>query len=118
MDWKLPGSGEDFLDDKRITNNYLLTRRDSVKFTISDQRDYETAKEVYEDYIIRKDTRQTKLVGTPTRAAEVTPQVFAGVAWGKLANADLVKWMQHDGLPWRLNVQVHNYIWNREQRGI
>jgi 7-carboxy-7-deazaguanine synthase len=103
MDWKLPGSGEaDTGTEERISNFGGLSWKDAVKFTIADRDDYEQAKRVYYAY---KDVNDM-------------PTWFYGVVWGKLDNAELVKWVLEDGLPWRHNMQVHNMIWDRTQRGI
>lgn len=107
MDWKLPGSGEMTYVEQRLYNMGRLIiasengwNTQSVKFTIADRRDYETAKRIWEEYI-------------PHHV-----QVFYGVVWGQLTNATLVRWAMEDKLPWRLNVQVHNHIWDRRRRGI
>lgn len=104
MDWKLPGSGEDPNNLKRHKNLELLaeSNRHAVKFVIKDWADFVSAKHLWQDFL------QTR------------PQieVFYGVAWGHLENAELINWVLEHQLPWRLNVQVHNYIWDRSQRGI
>lgn len=102
MDWKLPGSGEDPLNENRFKNLANLTDKDSVKFVIKDEEDYETAKVLWREHI-----------------ADSSPvEVYFGVAWDHITNATLVGWVLEDGLPWRLNVQQHNYIWDRRKRGI
>lgn len=102
MDWKLPGSGEAVTGQEvRLSNVEKLTYGDSVKFTIADREDYVRAKQYYEDYVEKKGL-----------------EVFAGVVWDKLTNEQLVEWMLEDGLGWRLNVQVHNHVWDRNKRGI
>lgn len=108
MDWKLPGSGEYKVNDHiRRANVKALTDQVydnlSVKFTIASREDYLTAARIY--------------MNTIENLAHI-PQVFAGVVWGKLTNEELVDWMLADGLWWRLNVQVHNHIWDRNKRGI
>jgi len=37
---------------------------------------------------------------------------------GVLAPQDLAAWMLADGLPVRLQLQVHKYIWGAEARGV
>ncbi len=100
MDWKLPGSGEDPDNENRFKNLEMLTGHDVVKFTIADRTDYQLAKNLYYEFI--------EPLGVP---------VFYGVAWGKLEPKELVAWVLEDGLDWRLNMQVHNIIWPRDQRG-
>lgn len=108
MDWKLPGSGEDSYNETRIENFDRLIMSDmaeehSIKFTIADRFDYDEAKHLYWSYRM---------------AVRWPGKVYAGVVWGQLENAELVEWIMHDQLPWYLNVQVHNHIWDRTQRGI
>lgn len=101
MDWKLPGSGEDPYNRVRLENLVQLKKTDRVKFVISDGNDFGVAMELWHKY------------------HDWTEATFtAGVAWGKLETEELVSWMLRMELPWELNVQVHNYIWNREKRGI
>lgn len=102
MDWKLPGSGEDPLDPMRLTNLKELGEKDSIKFVIKDMEDFNVAQELYHKYVEGK-----SLV-----------QVFYGVAWGSISNADLIDLVLTAQLPWRLNMQIHNVIWDRNLRGI
>lgn len=108
MDWKLGGSGEaESGAAVRVRNFVRMTQNAaswlSVKFTIASRDDYLQAKAIYDRYIME---------------ADHLPEVFAGVVWGKLTNEQLVEWMLEDGLWWKLNVQVHNHIWDRSRRGI
>lgn len=100
LDWKLPGSGEVTFDSIRLKNIRSMGSNDSIKFTIAHYEDYKMAKSLWCNMPIGPH------------------QVFAGVVWGKLKEAELASWMLEDELPWQLNVQVHNHIWNRDQRGI
>lgn len=102
MDWKLPGSGEDPLNEVRLLNLMELGEKDAIKFVIKDQEDFNVARELYVKYVENK-----SLV-----------QVFYGVAWDSISNADLVDLVLTAELPWRLNMQVHNIIWDRNLRGI
>lgn len=102
MDWKLPGSGEDPNNLNRLRNLQNLTDEDAVKFVIKDRVDFDTAVDLYE-----KNIRFDSPV-----------EVYYGVAWDQMTNATLVGWVLEEKLPWRLNVQMHNYIWDRRKRGI
>jgi 7-carboxy-7-deazaguanine synthase len=102
MDWKLPGSGEDPLNQNRLTNLKELGEKDAIKFVIKDVEDFDVARELYVKYVQDK-----SLV-----------QVFYGVAWGSISNADLIDMVLTADLPWRLNMQIHNIIWDRNLRGI
>lgn len=101
MDWKLPGSGEDYTNPTRIINLQALTARDAVKFTIANEADYEFAKGMYLKHI-----------------AGSSAKVYAGVVWGQLENETLVKWILDDNLPWLYTMQIHNHIFDRKKRGI
>jgi 7-carboxy-7-deazaguanine synthase len=112
MDWKLPGSREYYVGrDVRLDNLSKLTCSDLnvVKFTIKNRDDFERAVHIWQDCV-----RPTGL------------DVYAGIVWNdgtlktppQCTNADLVKWILENRLPWKYNVQVHNYIWERTQRGI
>lgn len=100
MDWKLPGSGEDPYNQMRITNSKYLLAKDSVKFVCKNREDFEVAKNMYHLYLSK------------TRA-----QVYYGVVWnGPLQAKEIVEWVLEEGLPWKLNLQVHNMIWPAHER--
>lgn len=110
VDYKLPGSGEliegptvERYNENRNKLVDLLGEEDAVKFTIADAVDFETAVEVYERYL---------------KDVEGSPQVYAGVVWGALETQELVTWMQTHELPWKLNVQVHKYVWDPNKVGV
>jgi 7-carboxy-7-deazaguanine synthase len=106
MDWKLPGSGEDMTRYEAMRWENLHSLSDiygnAIKFTITDRNDFLSARLTWEEML--------------TKGIEI--DVYAGIVWGKLENKTLVEWMQESKLPWKLNVQQHNYIWDRTQRGI
>lgn len=107
MDWKLPGSGDVFSDKWINTraNNLILMghagKKQSVKFTIANLADYQMAKDTAK--VVEKFDNIT---------------IYFGAVWGKWTEAHLVEKMLEDGLPYNLNVQMHNYIWDRNKRGI
>jgi 7-carboxy-7-deazaguanine synthase len=101
MDWKLPGSGEDHLNKVRAELNLPgLDEKDAVKFVCKDITDIELAEDLWEAYIKDK---------SPV-------QVFYGQAWGTISNAELAGYVMTHSLPWRLNVQLHQYIWSPNER--
>jgi len=108
MDWKLPGSGEDPYNQQRIQNvRHHLGRYDAVKFVCANRSDFDLALDLKAAYVDND----------PERAPWNTPHVYVGVAWGLLEEAELVEWIlkaKIDNL--ELNVQVHNYIWPRDER--
>lgn len=109
MDWKLPGSGEDHFDPIRLKNLEQMKAypysEQAVKFVVKNKSDFQVAHSLWAKHL--KDT---------------PIQTFTGRVWSDdpeaLTDAQLVQWVLDAGLNWRLNVQVHNYVWNRTQRGI
>lgn len=105
MDWKLPGSGEDVHNPVRIKNLEELKTTahvQSVKFTIADKTDFRYAVDMYNQYM--KDDEF---------------QIWAGIVWNKnLTNAELIRWIFENKLPWNFSMQVHNHVWDRKKRGI
>ena len=103
LDWKLPGSGENPDNQERIENLKLIdTANNSIKFTVSNVDDLKMAKGIWVNHLM-----------------ESPLQVFCGVAWGKLGNDVVLDFIKANRLPWRLNVQTHNYIYGGPtQRGI
>lgn len=100
VDVKCPGSGES--DKVDWDNLRRVTPKDQVKFVIRDRADYEFAREV----IARE-----QLVG------RVGAILFSPVH-GVMSPKNLAAWMLEDGLPVRLQLQAHKYIWGADVRGV
>ncbi len=97
VDVKTPGSGE---SERNLWSNLgLLTPRDEVKFVLTGAPDYAWAKTVLAEYSI------------PERC----PVLFSP-AWGGLEPTHLAEWVLRDGLPVRVQVQLHKLLW-QEGRG-
>ncbi len=105
MDWKLEGSGElnSFMEE-RVKNVAKLRRVDGVKFVICSSKDLNDAYRTWE-YL------------TDTIKA-LQPQFWVGAAWDRYDPAVLVEFIEQRGLPWRLNLQTHKYIWPADERGV
>lgn len=105
VDWKLPGSGEDYKDTWQVfqSNFENLNTLDAIKFTIKDRADYVAAKHRYEDDI---------------KGIQDEPLVYAGVVWGAMDTEELCGWMLDDALDWHLNVQVHKFVWAPDKIGV
>jgi 7-carboxy-7-deazaguanine synthase len=100
MDWKLQGSGEaNTAREKRIINAAKLRRKDSIKFVVKDLEDLTEAHGVW----------------MHLRDLGVIAEFWVGAAWGHIKDADIVEFVLHHGLPWRLNVQQHKYVWDPEE---
>jgi 7-carboxy-7-deazaguanine synthase len=100
VDVKCPASGEAANND--WSNLDALAPHDEVKFVIQDRRDYEFAVDVV--------TRH----GLAARCAAV---LFSPVH-GVLDPRTLSEWMLADGVPARLQLQLHKYIWPAATRGV
>lgn len=103
MDWKLPGSNEVVYPVGRMMNVNKLRSNvlHAVKFTIKDRQDYEVAKQIWQQNL---------------KGHAVT--IWYGTVWSALDNSELIGWVLEDGLPWNFTMQVHNHVWNRNERGI
>jgi len=107
VDVKCPDSGEP--DTFEMRNLEMLSERDEVKFVLSTRRDYEFAREF---------TREHGL------AARVKQVLFSPVfedpagKWAGLEPRMLVEWILADGLPVRLGLQLHKFIWEPATKGV
>lgn len=105
LDWKLPGSGEktDYDPDSIVMQNINHLRDDdALKFTVKDWNDYGNARVLWNTIL-----PMTSFGGV----------VYCGPVWGEIDSSELAAWMLKDGLPWRLNTQVHKYVWPADARG-
>ena len=107
VDVKCPDSGEP--DRFEVRNLEALGRNDEVKFVISTRRDYEFAREF---------TARNHL---HDRVREV---LFSPVfddpegKWQGLQPRQLVEWILEDGLPVRLGLQIHKFVWDPATKGV
>lgn len=99
VDFKCPGSGE--VESNDWANLDLLDpSRDELKFVIADRTDYEWAKE------------QVAKRGLARFVVHFSPE-FEG-----MDRRDLAEWILSDGLPVRLQLQVHKFVWDPDARGV
>jgi 7-carboxy-7-deazaguanine synthase len=97
VDVKTPGSGE---AERNLWGNLeWLNPRDEVKFVLVGEADYVWAREVL------------RRLGITARC----PVLFSP-AWGILEPTRLAEWILRDGLPVRMQVQLHKLLWS-EARG-
>lgn len=100
LDYKLPGSG---MEAGMNTENYrYLTKEDTVKFVISDKADLTRAREIIEQYQL-----------------EGRCGIYYSPVFGRIRPAEIVD----DMIEHRLNgvhiqLQMHKFIWDPEQRGV
>jgi 7-carboxy-7-deazaguanine synthase len=107
VDVKCPDSGE--ADTFLGSNLESLSAQDEVKFVISTRRDYEFAREF---------TKQHGL-GDRVKAVLFSP-VFADPEgkWEALEPRTMVEWILADGLPVRLGLQLHKFVWHPATKGV
>jgi 7-carboxy-7-deazaguanine synthase len=107
VDVKCPDSGEP--DTFEMRNLEALSENDEVKFVLSTRRDYEFAR----DFTARH--------GLARRVKEI---LFSPVSedpqgkWPGLEPHTLVEWILADGLPVRLGLQLHKFIWDPATKGV
>ena len=77
-----------------------LRPQDEVKFVIADREDYEWSRALLRER------------GWGGRAVLFSP------VHGVLAAGELARWVLEDGLPARVQVQLHKYLWPGVERGI
>jgi 7-carboxy-7-deazaguanine synthase len=99
LDLKTPGSGE--ASRMRWENLADLVPGDAVKFVLRDEADYDWARGILRE-----------------RPLPAGVEVLLSPSHGELAPAALVSWMLRDGVPARLNLQLHKFIWSPEARGV
>lgn len=107
VDVKCPDSGEP--DTFDAANLVAVGQDDEIKFVIASRRDYDFA---------RNFTREHRLV---ERVREV---LFSPVfpdpegQWLGLNARELVEWILADGLPVRLGLQLHKFVWDPATKGV
>ena len=92
IDIKTPGSNEH--EKNKFENLKFLTKKDEIKFVISDKSDYIWAKQK----IIEK------------KINNVSDIIFSPV-YKSLKSSDLADWILEDKLNVRMQLQLHKYIW-------
>ena len=92
-----------------MANLDAIDAKDEIKFVISSRRDYEFARDFTQH--------------TAWRSA--LPKCFfrlcfpdpAG-AWPGLSARELTEWILADGLPVRLGLQLHKFVWDPAIKGV
>lgn len=99
MDLKAPGSGEAEANDWSNLER-LDPDRDELKFVLADRADYEWA------------VRQLREQGLGRFTVHFSP------VFGTLDRRRLAEWILEDGLPVRLQLQLHKLVWEPTARGV
>ena len=100
VDVKCPGSGEG--GTFRMGNLAALQSQDQLKFVLADRRDYEWAREFLAEHPLQD---------------KVEAVLFSPV-FGALEPRSLAEWILEDGLPVRVGLQLHKFIWHPDMRGV
>lgn len=98
VDMKGPSSGESGKMD--TANLSRLRPHDEVKFVIADDADWE------------------HMLGLLPRVDACRNTVNVSPLYGRMPEAELARRILESGLPLRLNLQQHKYIWNPDARGV
>jgi 7-carboxy-7-deazaguanine synthase len=107
VDVKCPDSGEP--DTFRTENLDALDDKDEIKFVIATRRDYEFARDFTAQHNLARRVRE--VIFSPVHA---DPEG----AWPGMNAQDLAAWILEDGLPVRLGLQLHKFIWHPATRGV
>lgn len=99
LDIKCPGSG--CTQHMLWENIEALRPHHEVKFVIADERDFLWAKE---QILLRDLHRRSTVLLSPV--------------WGELTPVALAEWILKAGLPVRLNIQLHKYLWGPDVEGV
>ena len=107
VDVKCPDSGE--TDTFNGQNLAALGLEDEVKFVIASRRDYDFARDFAASHQLAASVRQV-----------LFSPVFADPEgrWPGLDARELAEWILADGLPVRLGLQLHKFIWDPATKGV
>jgi len=107
VDVKCPDSGEP--DTFDAANLDALDENDEIKFVIASRRDYEFARDFTASHKLTE--RVHEVLFSP---------VFADPEgrWPGLNARELAEWILADGLPVRLGLQLHKFIWDPAMKGV
>jgi 7-carboxy-7-deazaguanine synthase len=100
VDVKCPGSGES--GTFCMENLGALSERDQLKFVLTDRADYEWARDFLREH--RLEGKAEALLFSPV--------------FDKLEPRSLAEWILEDGLPVRLGLQLHKFIWHPDMQGV
>ncbi len=112
VDVKCPASG--MAHTFRLENLDALTPSDEVKFVLSDRADYEFARDFIRTHAL--ESRCGAILLSP--AFNKQPSDARTAENMALDPRDLVQWMLDDGLPARLSLQIHKFIWEPRKKGV
>jgi 7-carboxy-7-deazaguanine synthase len=107
VDVKCPDSGE--ADSFDIKNLDALGENDEIKFVIASRRDYDFARDFTERHQLARRVHQVLFSPAfPDKEGK----------WDGLSARELTEWLLADGLPVRLGLQLHKFIWDPATKGV
>ena len=96
MDYKCPSSNMD--EFMNIKNLSLLRKQDVLKFVVGSKKDLDCCRDLVK-YTLA--------------------QVFISPVFGKIEPKEIVEYMlEHDMMDCRVQLQLHKFIWNPQERGV
>jgi 7-carboxy-7-deazaguanine synthase len=107
VDVKCPDSGA--ADTFNLQNLEAVDAKDEIKFVVSSRRDYEFARDFTAQHDLARRVRQVLFSPSFTDPAG---------KWEGLEPRALVEWMLADGLPVRLGLQLHKFVWDPATKGV
>jgi 7-carboxy-7-deazaguanine synthase len=107
VDVKCPDSGE--ADTFDVKNLDAVDDKDEIKFVLSTRRDYEFARDFTLEHQLAQRVKQ--VLFSPAFADP-------NGKWPGLEPRTLVEWILADGLPVRLGLQLHKFIWHPATQGV
>jgi len=106
VDVKCPDSGEFGKFEER--NLDAVDAKDEIKFVVASRRDFEFARDFTREHALAARVRQ--VIFSPVHADP------AG-KWPGLESRALAEWILAEGLPVRLGLQLHKFIWG-DRKGV
>jgi 7-carboxy-7-deazaguanine synthase len=112
VDVKCPDSGEG--GTFRLDNLEVLGRRDEIKFVLSTRADYEFAR----DFTTRHQLSEKVNAVLFSPAFRKDASGARNSSHCLLDPQELADWMIADGVPARLSLQLHKFIWDPAMKGV
>ena len=112
VDVKCPNSGEP--GTFNMENLDTLNSLDEVKFVLSDRIDYEFARDFVSHHNL--DRRVNAVLFSPAFSKEASG--VRDASYCLLDPRELAEWMLADGVPARLGLQIHKFIWDPAMKGV
>src|SRR5262249_26406706 len=97
-----------------LENLEALESQDEIKFVLSDRTDYEFAREFVSRHHLPRRVREVIFSPAFSKDAGGTRDASHCL----LDPRELAEWMLADGVPARLGLQVHKFIWDPALKGV